>query len=354
MLAAGPLSAVDTTGVALLILALMIRRSHLGLLGVRPPRRLLLLGALLTILLHAGAALAQNEQPLQVVVSLNPYQDLVDRVAGERVSVTTILPPGASPHAFDPTPSQAARLARADLVIMNGGLDLWLNRLVAATAPGTPVLVVMEHVEFAPLEGHEHADEHATDHEHDHEHDHAGDHDHEGGVNAHIWLDPLLMTQAVDAIAAALTELDPAGGPTYASNAERVRGELLALHAELVTVLAPAAGQPFVPFHDAWVYFAERYDLNIVVTLEPFPGREPSPRYVAEAVLAVQASGAPVIFAERQLGSRSADVVAQSAGVGVALLDPIGGAPGPATYDELLLQNATIIVAALTTDANER
>src|SRR5690606_24448109 len=105
--------------------------------------------------LAATTASAQSTAPLQVVVSINPYQDLVQRIAGSRASVSTILPPGASPHAFDPSPSQAAQLARADLVIMNGGLDLWLTRLVAAAAPGTPVLVVMDKIEFTPLEGHD-------------------------------------------------------------------------------------------------------------------------------------------------------------------------------------------------------
>ncbi|MFA5594048.1 MAG: metal ABC transporter substrate-binding protein [Trueperaceae bacterium] len=294
---------------------------------------------------------AQTADPLQVVVSIQPYQDIVKRVAGNRATVSTILPPGASPHSFDPTPSQAARIARADLVIMTGGLDLWLVRLVEATAPGTPVLTIIDAIDFSPLEGHEHANDHDhAEHGADDHDDHAEHEEHDRsplGINSHIWLDPVLMLQAVDAIAAALTELDPAGADVYAANAATTRTELVELDAQLRELLAPVAGAPFVPFHDAWVYFAERYGLNIVVTLEPFPGREPSPRYVAEAVRDVISSGARAIFAERQLGSRSADVVAQSAGVAVAVLDPLGGEPGPVTYEALLLWNAAVIVAAL-------
>lgn len=335
------------------ILALMILRSHLtgfsrALSGLR------LTGiALLSLALTLAASMshAQAADQLQVVVSIQPYQDMIERVAGDRAAVSTILPPGASPHSFDPTPSQAARIATADLVIMNGGLDLWLVRLVEATAPDTPVLTVMDAIDFSPLEGHEHAHDrddakHGAEENEGHaEHE---EHDHSPlGVNSHIWLDPVLMLQAVDAIAAALTELDPTGAATFASNAAIIRNELIELDAQLTELLAPVAGAPFVPFHDAWVYFAERYGLNIVVTLEPFPGREPSPRYVAEAVRDVMSSGARAIFAERQLGSRSAEVVAQSAGVAVAVLDPIGGEPGPVTYEELLLWNAEVIAAAL-------
>lgn len=349
-----PSSGVDTERDGVRILALVILRSHLDLSLPywRRVTRLALFLITAALILGASPVSAQSSEPLQVVVSLQPYQDLVERVAGERAEVSTLLPPGASPHSFDPTPSQAAALARADLVIMNGGLDLWLARLVAATSPGTPVLTLLDSIEFDPVEGHDHDhDEHDEAHNHD-DADSTEAHDHTStefqAINSHVWLDPTLMIPALDAVAAALTEADPAGAETYAANALRTQAELRLLDEKLTELMAPAAGAPFVPFHDAWVYFAQRYDLNTVVTLEPFPGREPSPRYVAEAVRDVIASGAKVIFAERQLGSRSAEVVAQSAGVEVAILDPLGGAPGPTSYEALLLENAAIIVAALT------
>lgn len=332
----------------------MIFHSHLASVRLTRYRRLTgAFAALLSTLalLMGTVASAQGSEPLRVVVSLNPYQDLVERVAGGRAQVSTILPPGSSPHAFDPSPSQAAALARADLVIMNGGLDLWLARLVQATAPGTPVLTVLDSVEFTPLEGHDHdGHDHGDEDDREHNHDHDDEHDHAEGfeaINSHIWLDPLIMMQAVDAIAATLTELDPAGANIYSVNAEKLKVDLRRLDDQVTELLAPVAGAAFVPFHDAWVYFAERYHLNIVVTLEPFPGREPSPRYIAESVQAVMASGAKAIFAERQLGSRSAEVVAESAGVAVASLDPLGGTPGPTTYEALLLDNARVILAAL-------
>jgi len=328
----------------------MILHSHLAPFSL--VRQAAVILALFLAAPTAGLAQGAVSPPLRVVVSLNPYHDLVERVAGDRATVSTILPAGASPHAFDPSPSQAAQIARADLIVMNGGLDLWLNRLIEAAAAGTPVLVVMDAIEFEPHEGHAHGEhDHGNgEHEHGEDEHHDGDHDeadHALTANPHIWLDPVLMEQAADQIAAALAAVDPASADTYRANAQRLKAELHQLDDQLSQLLAPAAGAPFVPFHDAWVYFAERYGLNIVVTLEPFPGREPSPRYVAEAVQAVIASGASVIFAERQLGSRSAEVVAESAGVTVGLLDPIGGAPGPTTYDALLLENAAIIVEAL-------
>lgn len=296
--------------------------------AARPLLRLLAAAVLLAPVASAST--------LRVTVSVPPYANIVERLGGEHLTVSTLLPPGASPHAFDPTPSQAASLARADLIVMNGGLDAWLDRLVAATAPDVPILVIMESIDLgvAAIDGAE------ADHEADQDHGHVG-------VNPHVWLDPLLMIQAASVIAQELKTLDPENSAAYAAGLERLTADLLALDAELTVALAPIAGAPFVPFHDAWPYFARRYGLDLVLTLEPFPGREPSPRYVAEAVATVRAARAKAIFDERQLNPRSAQVVAESAGVALATLDPLGGAPGPTSYEELLRQNAATILGAL-------
>lgn len=300
--------------------------------------------------LAASVAFTLAAPPLRVTVSLAPYASIVEEIGGDNVSVTTLLPPGASPHVFDPTPSQAAGLASSDLIVMNGGLDAWLDRLVAAAAPSASVLVITQSIAFTPE-----ADEH--DHEHDDDHaedDAAADADaadpataDPATANPHIWLDPLLMREAAAVIAAELARLDPNNATAYEAGLARVQEELTALDEEVAALLKSVEGAPFVPFHDAWPYFAQRYGLDLVLSLEPFPGREPSPKYVAEAVAAVKATGAKAVFAERQLNPRSAEVVAESAGVAVAVLDPIGGAPGPTDYAELLRYNARIILENL-------
>lgn len=284
--------------------------------------------------------------PLRVTVSLAPYASIVEAIGGDLVGVTTLLPPGASPHVFDPSPSQAAGLATSDLIVMNGGLDAWLDRLVAAAAPTASVLVITQSISFTPLvEDHDHDGDHGGDPSEEHDDSEPGpDPD---TANPHVWLDPVLMSEAAVAIAAELERLDPDNATTYRARLTQVRLELESLNTEIAALLEPVRGAPFVPFHDAWPYFAERYGLNLVLSLEPFPGREPSPKYVAEAVAAVKAAGAKAVFAERQLNPRSAEVVAESAGVAVAVLDPIGGAPGPTDYAELLRYNARIILENL-------
>lgn len=298
-------------------------------------RRLLLWSLIALALSHQVALSQEVTDPLEVVVSIHPWADLVSRVGGEDVEVTALLPAGASPHAFEPLPSQATLLGQADLVVLNGGLDGWLARLLDAVAPAARRLVLMDLVDFVPIQ----ADEHDSV---------------EGSrpavadaANPHIWLDPVVAARAVAVVATELSTLRPESAQRFESRARALEAELAQLDADLTSLLAPVRDRPFVPFHDAWAYFARRYRLNLVATLEPFPGREPSARYVAETVLAVRRAGARVIFDERQLSGRTARVVAESGGLQVVTLDPIGGPPGPESYFDLLRHNARLIAEAL-------
>lgn len=285
----------------------------------------------LAVLLGAGAVAARPS----VVVSIHPVFDLVRQVAGPDADVVRILPVGASPHVFDPTPRDVARLARADLAVTVGGLDLWLRDLLDAAGGRAARLELMsleavqerlraDFPELAPAAG--------------------------AGViawNTHVWLDPRTMAAALPDLAEALATVDPAHAEGYRARAAALAEELAALDAELAARLAPLAGVPFVPFHDAWPYFAARYGLDLVVEIEPFPGREPSPAYLAMALRLIRDSGARAVFSEPQLNRRSAEVVAAEAGVALFELDPLGGVPGRDGYVELMRWNADALLEGL-------
>ena len=289
---------------------------------------------LVTVLAAASSAAFGHARP-SVVVSIHPLYDLVRQVAGEDADVVRILPVGASPHVFDPTPRDVLRLARADLAVTVGGLDRWLRDLLDASGGGAvrlellalaavQELLARDFPDLAPADG--------------------------AGVlawNAHVWLDPRTVAAALPDLAAALAEVDPAHGDGYRARAAALAADLAALDAELAALLAPVAGAPFVPFHDAWPYFAARYGLDLVVEIEPFPGREPSPAYLAMALGLVAESGARAIFSEAQLNRRPAQVVADEAGVALFELDPLGGPADRATYQELLRWNGRVLLEGL-------
>lgn len=329
---------------------------------------------LLTLLLVTmGVAWAQA--PINVVVSMHPHFDLVRQLTGDAAVVTRILPLGASPHTFDPTPRDVARLADADLVVLNGGIDEWLLELVLASGTDAEVVELLEVLDFEPITGeeHEHSEnsdehsegerEHGADHDetahndeaaaeaHDEEDDartdRTGDaHDH-SSTNPHIWTDPVLMARAVPVLVEALSGADPENADTYAANGKALVKSLEALHTELAETLAPVIAAPFVPFHDAWPYFVRRYGLSQVAVIEPAPGREPSPSYIAEVLGQIQEAGATAIFNDVQLPARPAEIVAESAGLDLYTLDPEGGGTDDASYQEFMRLNATTIAEAL-------
>ena len=163
-------------------------------IGSRKGRwRILALSLALTLALGSAAA-----RP-NVVVSIHPLFDIVRQIAGDDAVVVRVLAPGASPHTFDPTPRDVARIAAADLIVMNGALDLWLRNLVEASgARGNVVeLIAFDGVRAALAEG---FPELAA-------FDVAGA---VFGFNAHVWLDPLVMAAAVPDLARALAAVDPA------------------------------------------------------------------------------------------------------------------------------------------------
>lgn len=287
-------------------------------------------------ILAALASFATAQSRPSVVVSIHPLYDLVRQVAGENADVARLLPVGASPHTFDPTPRDVIRVAQADLIVLNGGLDIWLHNLIAASGSQARVVEVISLEAVVEVLKESFPDLVTVDA--------AGA---AIGFNPHVLPDPVAAAAAVPALVSALADIDPANADAYEARGEALLADLQALHEELSEILAPVAGAAFVPFHDAWRYFAARYGLDLIVEIEPFPGREPSPAYLREALGLVRASGATAIFTEPQLSRRPAEVVADEAGVELFEIDPKGGFPGRESYQDLMRYNARTVAEAL-------
>lgn len=304
--------------------------------------------ALLAFMLLASPGVTLGQAKPRVVVTIHPYYDIVRQIGGDLIDATRLLPVGASPHSYDPSPRAVIRISQADLLIRNGGagLDEWLLPLIAASGTKAPLLSIMDSIKFTPL-GTSHRSHEPDDHGHDDE-DVAPE---VTFVNPHIWLDASIMMSAAQVISDALSEIDPMNALSYQANTERLLADLVALDQELIIMLEPVRGAAFVPFHDAWPYFANRYGLDLVVEIEPFPGREPSPEYLLYALGLIAETEAKAIFSERQLSPRPAAVVAEAAGLPLYMLDPEGGgATDVESYQELLRFNAAVILEALGTE----
>lgn len=299
---------------------------------------------------------------LSVVTTTTIIAALAEEVAGEHATVQSILQPGVDPHTFEPSPDQAAMLAEAGLVLMNGiELDDFLIDFIESANADVPIVVVTEGIELLGFEeaaGHEgEEDEHAAEGTIDAEHsDEEAEHEEEHGeFDPHVWQDPLRVQQMVDEIATALAEADPENAGDYQANADAYNQQLEDLDGEIRAMLdpIPEANRKVVTNHEALAYFAERYDLDIVGTVIPGAGAdsEPSARDIAELVELIEHEQVKAIFAEQLIDPKIAEQIASDTGVAIVYgiyTDSVGEpGSGAETVDGMLRANATQIAEAL-------
>lgn len=276
-------------------------------------------GILLAGSVAAGAAGAEPRPVAAATIA--PLASLTAQVAGAGWDVVTVVPPGVSPHVFEPGTRDVRRLAKARLVVTVGaGYDAWVARLVAACAARADVHDAGASV---GVRG---------------EAAHTGEHDHDGeiGTDPHWWLSPRRAAAALAPLAEAFARLDPSGVEGYRARAAEAGRSLAVLDREVAAALAPVRGRAVVSTHNSWAYFLDDYGLVNGGSIEPVPGREPSSRQLRALIDLVRERRIPALFTEPQFPPSAARVVAGDAGVRVVLADPIGGVPGRETYAELL------------------
>ena len=277
-----------------------------------------------------GSPSAPPGAGVSVVTTSSVFADLVRQVGGNRVDVMSLVPRGVDPHTFEPKPSDAARLAGADLIVMNGlGLDDWLARTIESSGSTATVVRLGEN-----LPGVEYI---------------AG-----GGAvesNPHLWLDVTYGMKYVDRIADALAAADPAGASAYRDGAAAYRSRLADLDTwvrdEIATI--PPADRKLVMYHDAFPYFARAYGLTTVGALVDAPGQEPSAGEMATLIDAVRASGARAVFSEAQFPPNLVQRLADETGARVVsdLYDDALGDPPLDTYEAIIRHDVEQLVTAL-------
>lgn len=280
---------------------------------------------------------------MRVIVSIFPIYDLVRRVAGPDADVTLLLQPGHNEHHFDPTPKDVELATQAKLGVMVGlGLDPWMEKLLHDAAPSARVLKVGDRVPTLTIkddpigaDDHDDEDEHGDGGaHHEEEHDH---HEHEKGApDPHVWLDPQRAQLIVRAVAEELGKADSAHTLAYRQRATELDTSLVNLDREAEERLKKLKSRGFVTFHGSFGYFAERYKLNILAVIEPFPGSQPTGEYVAKVLAAIKDKKVPALYSEPQLDARPAKVLADEAKIPLGVLDPVGGGKDTDSYEKMI------------------
>lgn len=254
----------------------------------------------------------QDQEKITVVASFYPLYEFASRVVGDRAEVSSLVPAGVEPHDWEPTAEDVSRGRAADVMVINGaGFERWADDMQAKVVANTS-----EGIEF------NYREEKETGDDDDQEHQDAGG----GGVNPHIWLDPILAKHQIDKIRDVMVSSDPANADYYNQNADRFTAELDSLDAFIRSELADCDKSDFIAFHDAFIYFSERYDLRQHSIHGVSPEGEILPQTIQQIIELANEFDINVIYSEDLIDSRLADTIANEIPDGkVLVLSPIEG-----------------------------
>jgi ABC-type Zn uptake system ZnuABC Zn-binding protein ZnuA len=283
---------------------------------------LALTGVLLCVSCGAGGV-APGEGRYRVIADTTFMADIGQNVAGERCLVSSLMPMGADPHGFEPTPRDAKRIADSRAIIINlSGFEPAVDDLVAGV--GDPGLVVVEAA--AGLPG-------ATE-------------------DGHYWMDPIAVKTYVENIQTGLGLIDPAGVDTFARNAQAYSERLDELNAWITAQVAaiPPERRLLVTNHESLGRFAQRYGFRVVGAIFPTVAGDgsPSAQELARLVDKIKATGAPAVFLESGSNADVARQIASETGVRVVtglLLHSVGD--DTPTYLDMMRWNVNLVVEAL-------
>jgi zinc/manganese transport system substrate-binding protein len=289
----------------------------------------------------SGDGVATPSGLVRVIATTSILGDVVSQLAGDGIELEVLIPAGVDPHDFEPSAQQVASVSSADLVVANGlGLEEGLEDVLAqAQSEGISLIEVGDGVDPLPSD----------------EAEAAGGDEH-GAFDPHFWQDPLRMKVAVDAIAQSLTD---AGATEDALRVAEYQAEIDATHSDIVAVLGPIPVERrlLVTNHDAFAYFADRYDFAVIGTIVPGGSTmaEPSSAEIAELVATIIANDVPAIFVENIASTGLAEILAEETGTSIEIVllvsDALGEPGSPTgTYLGMLEYNAAAIADALASE----
>jgi ABC-type Zn uptake system ZnuABC Zn-binding protein ZnuA len=273
------------------------------------------------------------------VTTVSPITNIVYNIGGERINLSGIVPEGVNSHTFEPAPSDAQKLARADLVFINGlNLEEPTLRLAEANKKEGAEIILLGEQTVAP-------DEYVYDFSFPRE---------AGSPNPHLWPNPLYALRYAEIVRDALARRDPANAAYYRANYEAFKIRIEALDKAIQETIAsiPEPNRKLLTYHDSWAYFAPRYGLTVIGAIQPSDFAEPSAQEVAALIKQLQAGKVPAIFGSEVFPSPILNQIAKEAGVQyVDTLrdDDLPGRPGDPqhSYLGLMVEDVKIMAASL-------
>lgn len=262
------------------------------------------LAILLLFVLFSTFGLAK----VNVVVSIPPQLEFVEKIGGERVNTSLMVEVGSSPHTYEPKPSQMKAISQADLYLSIGVEfeTIWLPKFQNQNSALT-VRDTSQGIQKLSMSGEHHncSAHHGDAHDHGHER-----------LDPHVWVTPNNAKIIARNIYEALIAIDKEGQDYYHANLETYIKELNELECHIKGLLEKVPSQSaFMVFHPSWSYYAKAYDLNqLAVEIE---GKTPKPRQLIAIIQAAKKMHVQAIFVQPEFSDKAAQTIAKELGIEV-------------------------------------
>ena len=258
---------------------------------------LFLLLIIMNIVSGCGGQQSADKSKLQVAASFYPMAEFVQAVGGDKVQVTTLVPDGAEPHDWEPSPKDLTRLGRAQVFVYNGMVEPWAQQALAALSERNIMPVEAGRGLFARA----------------------------GKQEPHGWVSPKKAIVQVQRITEALCEADAKHTDIYKDNSRAYIAKLEQLDKRLAAVSKAAPKKVFVTAHAAFGHLAEDYGLRQLSVAGISAEAEPTPGDLQRLITTVKREKVRYVFFETLTDPKIAKLVAQETGAQTAVLDPLEG-----------------------------
>ena len=248
---------------------------------------------------------------LNVAVSITPQKTFVDAIGGERIKTIVMVPPGSSPHSYEPKARQMKALEGSDLYFAIGVEfeAIWLKRF-ASVNDNMRIVDCGEGIKKRTMKA--------------------------GRPDPHIWLAPPNVLMIAKTMFDTLVEVDPEGETYYRKRYDAYTAKIRQTDATIRSLLSPLENRAFMVFHPSWGYFAQTYNLEqIAVEID---GKEPTPRELVALIAQAKRDKIRAIIVQPEFSDKSATVLAEELGIGVEKVSPLNPA-----WSENLIALARII-----------
>lgn len=244
-----------------------------------------------------------SAEKLKVSVSISPQKFFAEKIAGDKVDISVVLPPGRSPATYSPTPRQLQKIINSDILFAIGvPFEKTLIKKIKSLNSELKIIHTQKGIKLRKMENHRHSHE-------------------AEGTDPHVWLDPLNAGVISNNICSTLCSEDSGNANFYRENSAKFAKELQELNKEISDKLAALKNREFFVFHPAYGYFADRYKL-IQKAIE-IEGKTPTAKQLIRKIRKIRKSGIRVIIVQPQFSKKTAETIASSINGKILILNPL-------------------------------